>query len=103
MKPRKKLTPESQLKRAVKDFLDLYRIWTFPVMQNVGSHPGVADRLGIYKGKPLALELKRPGGRLSPSQEVFKTEWEREGGIYIECRSIEDLAAGLGIKTLMGI
>ncbi len=103
MKSRKKLTPESQLKRAAKDFLAIHGVWTFPILQGMGAQPGIADRLGIYKGRPLAIELKRPGGRLSSFQEAFKRQWELEGGLFIECRSIEDLAAGLGIKTLIGI
>ena len=66
----------------------------------MGSHPGIPDRLGIYKGIPLAIEFKAGRGRLRPEQEQFKKDWESRGGLFIECHSIEDLAAGLGIKTL---
>lgn len=100
MRPKKPQTPENALKTAAKDFLSLYRVWTFPVIATMGSHPGIADRLGIYKGIPLAIEFKSKKGVLTPSQVAFKEKWESEGGIYIECRSIEDLAEALGIKTL---
>jgi hypothetical protein len=101
MRGKKKITPESALKNAAKDFLSLYRVWTFPCTAGLGSHPGMPDRIGIYKGLPLAIEFKRPKGVLSDLQKEFKRQWEGEGGLYIECRSIEDLAHGLGIKTLL--
>ncbi|MHB8084264.1 MAG: hypothetical protein ACYDHZ_00360 [Dehalococcoidia bacterium] len=97
----KKITPETALKRAARDFLRLHNIWSFPITAGLGSHPGVADRLGIYQGKPLAIEFKSIRGRLTPYQEVFKKEWESRGGIHITCWSIEDLAVGLKIKTLL--
>ncbi|MFA4834803.1 MAG: hypothetical protein WC749_01855 [Dehalococcoidia bacterium] len=96
----KKVTKETALKGACKDLLSLYRIWTFPVVAAMGSHPGIADRLGFYKGRGLAIEFKRPKGVLSESQKEFKKRWEDAGGLYIECRSIEDLATALEIKTL---
>ena len=96
----KKVTPETALKRAARDFMRLYQVWTFPLTAGMGSHPGAPDRLGIYEGKPLAIEFKRPKGVLNAFQEQFKKDWESRGGIHITCRSIEDLADALGIKTL---
>jgi hypothetical protein len=96
----RRVTPETSLKKAAKDFLALYGIWTFPILQGMGAAPGIADRLGIFKGKPLAIEFKSPNGKLTYHQERFRQFWEGAGGLYILCRSIEDLAAGLGIKTL---
>jgi hypothetical protein len=103
MRNRPRSTPETALKRAAKDFLRIHGVWSFHVLQGMGAYPGIADRIGIFKGKPLAIEFKAGRGVLSDAQRQFKAEWEREGGLYIEARSIEDLAAGLGIKTLMGV
>ena len=100
MRPRKPQTPETQLKNQAKDFLALYRVWTFPLTAGMGSYPGAPDRMGIYKGKPLAIEFKSRKGVLTALQGEFKKKWEAEKGLYIECRSIEDLAEGLGIKTM---
>ena len=97
----KKVTPETALKRAAKDFLVIHGVWTFPLTAGMGSYPGAPDRIGIYKGNPLAIEFKRKTGVLTALQYTFKAKWEAEGGIFITCRSIEDLAAGLGIKTLL--
>lgn len=111
MKIRKKVTPETSLKTAAKDFLAFYRIWTFPLTAGLGSHPGAPDRMGIWeKGKcphcggkvpqPMALEFKKPKGYLSEPQKAFRKDWEERGGLYVPIWKIEDLAAGLGIKTL---
>ncbi len=111
MRAKKKKTPESSLKTAAKDFLAAYRIWTFPILQGMGAHPGIGDRLGIWeKGKcphcggmipqPMALEFKRPKGVLSGPQKEFRRDWEERGGLYVPIWRIEDLAGGLGIKTL---
>lgn len=97
----KKVTPETALKRASRDFLRLYQVWTFPLTAGMGSHPGAPDRLGIYEGKPLAIEFKSRLGRFTAYQEQFKQEWESRGGIHITCRCVEDLAKALGIKTLL--
>ena len=101
MRPRKPPTPETALKNAARDFLALYRIWTFPCTAGMGSYPGVPDRIGIYKGNPLAIEFKAGRGRLTPHQEAFKKQWEGAGGLFVTCRSIEDLAEALDIKTLL--
>ena len=97
----RKKTEETSLKHAARDFMRHYQVWTFPLTAGMGSHPGAPDRIGIYKGKPLAIEFKSRQGRLTPYQEQFKQEWESQGGLHITCRSIEDLAEGLGIKTLL--
>lgn len=107
----KKKTPEAALKDAAKDLLSLYRIWTFPVLQGMGAHPGIGDRLGIWeKGKcphcggrvprPLSLEFKRPKGYLSKDQKQFRRDWEERGGLYVPVWKVEDLAAAFEIRTL---
>lgn len=52
---------------------------------------GVADILGIYKGKPLAIEVKAAKGRLSPAQDNFLEEFKENGGIAFVARSVEDV------------
>ncbi len=56
---------------------------------------GVADIVGIYKGKPLAIEVKSLKGKLSTHQIWFLEEWKNNGGIAIVARSIEDVASQL--------
>lgn len=99
----KPITQETALKRTARDFLRIHGIWTFPVVAGMGSYKGIPDRLGIYQGKPLAIEFKSPKGSLNAWQQQFKQEWEARGGLHIVCKCIEDLAQGLGIKTLLGV
>jgi hypothetical protein len=46
------------------------------------SHRGVSDRIVCLHGQTWFVELKRPGGRLSPLQRVFAAEMERLGQRY---------------------
>lgn len=59
---------------------------------------GVSDILGIYQGKPLAIEVKSAIGRLTDSQKKFLNEWAKEGGIAIVARSVEDVS-----QVLLGV
>lgn len=56
---------------------------------------GVSDILGIYKRKPLAIEVKSKKGKLSPAQVNFLHEFKDNGGIAFVVRSIEDLEVQL--------
>jgi penicillin-binding protein-related factor A (putative recombinase) len=51
---------------------------------------GVADILGIWNGRPLAIEVKTPTGKVSPHQKAFLDEWRKAGGIGFVARSWED-------------
>ena len=46
------------------------------------SHRGVSDRIVCLQGQTWFVELKRPGGRLSPLQRIFAAEMERLGQRY---------------------
>jgi penicillin-binding protein-related factor A (putative recombinase) len=59
---------------------------------------GVADILGIYKGKPLAVEVKTKTGKLSEYQKDFLDNWRAHGGLAFVARSVEDV-----IDALSGI
>lgn len=97
----KKVTPETACKKSIKDFCKIYRIEIWPILQGLGCSPGIADFLGVWHGKAIAIEVKSKRGVQSDNQLEFERRWVQAGGIYITCRSIEDLANGLGIKTLL--
>jgi len=52
---------------------------------------GIADILGIWDKKPLAIEVKSKVGRASPEQKKFLADFEYHGGIAILARSLEDV------------
>ena len=59
----------------------------------LGQEVGIADLLGVIKGRAVALELKTPGGRhkLSPAQGDFLTSWTAAGGFSAVVDSPEAL------------
>ena len=66
------------------------------------SHRGVFDRIVCLQGQTWFVELKRPGGRLSPLQRVFAAEMERLGQRYACLSSREEVdewLSGLNIKS----
>jgi len=97
---RKKVTPESALKRAVREYAPLIGLRLWSILGGLGQEPGIADFLGVYKGLAIAVETKAGKNQLSAHQINFRNEWVRHGGIYIECRQLEDIANALGVKTL---
>ncbi len=54
---------------------------------------GVPDILGVYKGRPIAIEVKSKLGRISPEQKLFIAKFVVHGGIAGVCRSLEDAQA----------
>lgn len=51
---------------------------------------GSSDLIGIFKGRFLAVEIKRPGERMRPEQELFIDVVRREGGIAFVATSPEE-------------
>lgn len=68
------------------------------------SHRGVSDRIVCLPGGAVwFVELKRPGGRLSPLQRVFAAEMERLGQRYACLSSREEIDQWLnGLTTESG-
>ncbi len=61
---------------------------------------GVSDILGIYKKRPLAIEVKSKTGRVSPHQEIFLNEFRENGGIAFIATSVEDVQNHLEVEDL---
>ncbi len=62
----------------------------FRKLNGFGMMRGVSDILGIFRRKPLAIEVKRPGGKLSVYQNEFLKSFNAKGGIGFKASSIED-------------
>jgi penicillin-binding protein-related factor A (putative recombinase) len=52
---------------------------------------GVSDILGVWKGWPLAIEVKRRGNKTTPEQDKFLADFKRYGGIAIVAYSLQDV------------
>ena len=100
---------ENQVLSAIMDYLQWMHIFAFRVnntpvydakrgvYRSAGKYfrKGVADILGIYDGKPLAIEVKAPTGKVSEVQKEFLNEFKEEGGIAIIAYSVDDVINNL--------
>ena len=88
------MTPETQLKRQVKQYLNLKGIWHFHNLAGMGVYKGIPDDFVVHRGKIYGLEYKSPTGKLSPYQEAFKAYWELHGlgnCIWVTVRNLDDI------------
>lgn len=69
--------------------------------RNKRNQPGVADIIGVYKGKPIAIEVKSPVGRVSPEQTAWLSQWGSSGGFFVVARSVDHVDQF--IRNLEGI
>ena len=91
-----RVTPETAVKRAVREHLRGQDYFVYPNTAGMGSHPGVSDLCAVREGVVLWIECKSPTGRLSPKQERFRADVEAHGGTYVVARSVDDLAGITG-------
>jgi hypothetical protein len=56
---------------------------------------GVADILGLFRGRPLAIEVKAARGRATPSQMDFLFKFHKMGGIAIIARNVMEVKIAL--------
>lgn len=62
----------------------------------VPTHPGIRDRYQV--GRFLAIEVKNPGGKVSPYQTAFLQTVVQAGGIGFIARSVDEVAEKLGLR-----
>ena len=85
------MTEETDLKLAVKQYLDLLGIFNFPLLQGLGSYKGLPDRVAHLNGKVVYLEIKKLKGRMSPYQMALADQCASDGIDYLVIRSLDDL------------
>ena len=86
---------EADIKSQVKDYLDVWHIFNYHLLQGIGSYKGLPDKIIHYKGKVVYLEIKRPRGVLSENQKAFQEQCIRDKIPYWVIRSLEDLVEKL--------
>lgn len=98
------MTPEGQIKKSIMDWLSVQprskcRVWPIQIGRIPGrtNHSkGISDILGLWNGRGLAIEVKRPGGKPTAEQKEFLTAWAESGGIAILAYSLDDVTKTLG-------
>jgi hypothetical protein len=86
---------EADITREIRAYLKLRGIWHWKHHSGLGSMPGVADILGCFKGKFLAIEVKTPGGKVTERQQAFLDRVNYEGGLAFVARSVEEVIGPL--------
>lgn len=89
---RSKRQPESLIKSAVRQFLELGGWFVFPIVQSALSYKGIADLCAVRGGRTVWVEIKTPTGTQSDHQRRFQADVEAHGGEYIVARSTADVA-----------
>ncbi len=87
----RRVTPETAVKQAVKQWLDLHGWRHWPNTAGMGVYPGLPDIEAIKDGRTVYIECKAPRGKLSVGQERFRDLIEECGGTYLVVYGIEDL------------
>lgn len=95
------MTKEKDIQRDILYYLELKKV--FHYRQNTGAlatptggfirygTTGAPDIVCVIQGKYVGLEIKRPGGRLSPGQERFAEQLKKAGGDYHVVTSLDDI------------
>jgi penicillin-binding protein-related factor A (putative recombinase) len=52
---------------------------------------GVSDIMGIFRGRPLAIEVKSATGRASPEQLLFLYNFWQAGGVALLARGVQEV------------
>lgn len=90
----KKVTEETQIKKAIKQYLDIDGWFNFHIAQSMGSYAGLPDRMAFKNDICLLIEVKSSKGRLSDNQKKFQSDIESlhaDKIVYIVARSVEDV------------
>ena len=77
------MTPETQEKKAIKDYLNLKGVFHYHNLAGLGCFPGLADLTAIHNGQVYQIEVKAKGGKQSENQKMFQFYWESAEGIYV--------------------
>ncbi len=85
------MTEETDIKHAVKQYLDIKGIFSYPLLQGLGAYKGLPDRAMHFKGRVVYLEIKKPKGKLSIHQEAFGLTCFTDGIEYLVIRSLDDI------------
>ena len=87
---------ERSIVDAIRKYLKSIGAKTHKTHGSALGHAGTPDILGVYtrcdgKVSMLALEVKKPNGRLTKLQDHELAEWKKAGAIAGRVESVEDV------------
>lgn len=89
-------TKESKLEEEIEKFMNKRGIWQLARYQAQSNQNGLPDRLYLYKGYLLGLELKTDEGTPTKLQLRKIDEINKNGGIALIVRDIETVEHLIG-------
>jgi len=84
---------------AIRQLLWTCGIWHFKHWGGPMGEKGIADIIGCYNGRMIAIEIKKPGGKATGDQLRFLASVNQAGGIGFTASSTEDVVVGLGLQS----
>jgi VRR-NUC domain. len=82
---------EKNIENQIKRYLDRLGCWYMKVHGSAFQKAGVPDLIACIGGRFVGIEVKRPGGRVSPLQKLNIEEIQRSGGVAFVAYSVEDV------------
>lgn len=82
---------ERDITATITDWLLLKGAWFFKVHGHGMQRRGVPDLVGCYKGKLFAIEVKKPGGKVSAQQAIEILAIKEAGGTAFVAWSVDDV------------
>lgn len=89
---------ETDITRQIKDVLKHAGAFPIKIAGGPFMHD-ISDLLVCLDGKFVAIEVKRPQGKLTEGQERFLHNVRAAGGIAFVAYSVDDVVAQLGLKA----
>ena len=91
---------EADVTAQIRQVLKICKVWHWKNWSGPMTYPkGISDILGIYKGRFLAIEIKKPGGKPTPDQLKFLRYVREEGGIAFVAYSVDDVVRQLQLNV----
>jgi hypothetical protein len=85
------MTTEKSITLAIRKYLKSIGAKVYKIHGHGMGTNGAPDLLGAYAGRPLALEVKVPGKKLNPLQEIEIAALIAAGAIAARVESVEDV------------
>ena len=82
---------ENDVKKQAKQYLTLMGWFHFHILQGLGAFIGIPDIIALKAGRVLFLEIKKPGGKLSPGQIIFRDMILSHRGEYYKIDGLDRL------------
>lgn len=80
---------EQGIQKAIQDYLRDEGAFVFKVI--TANRNGIPDVIACYQGRFLAIEVKQPGKKLHPLQEMQLNRIQAAGGVAIMATSVDDV------------